>query len=221
MVSTVNKIKVAAIQFDIAWLNKAKNLQKLDALINQNVTPSSIDLLLLPETFSTGFSIRESGCEEPEQGGIVLTWMKNKAKILNCAVCGSVLVESPIARSEQTGHSGPPKKLNRFYWCFPDGNVLHYDKRHLFRLGNEQDYVVAGEERLVDGQLVEEVDVAGLNTDASGAAIPGDTIGQVQFETIPWEDRADRPDLDGDLIIAELGRQASLLLIHGCADGGI
>ena len=51
----------------------------------------------------------------------------------------------------------------------------------------------------------------GLNTDASGAAIPGDTIGQVQFETIPWEDRADWPDLDGDLIIAELGRQASLL----------
>ncbi|MFP7672950.1 efflux RND transporter permease subunit [Marivita sp. S0852] len=44
----------------------------------------------------------------------------------------------------------------------------------------------------------------GLNTDASGAAIPGDTIGQVQFETIPWEDRSDRPELDGDLVIAEL-----------------
>jgi len=44
----------------------------------------------------------------------------------------------------------------------------------------------------------------GLNTDASGASVPKDTIGQIQLETIPWEDRADRPDLDGDLVIEEL-----------------
>ncbi|MGB7243549.1 MAG: efflux RND transporter permease subunit [Sulfitobacter sp.] len=49
----------------------------------------------------------------------------------------------------------------------------------------------------------------GLNTDASGAATPKDLIGQVQLETIPWEDRADRPDLDGDLVIAELTEQLS------------
>ncbi|MCR9109269.1 efflux RND transporter permease subunit [Marivita sp. XM-24bin2] len=47
----------------------------------------------------------------------------------------------------------------------------------------------------------------GLNTDASGAAVPKDTIGQVQLETIPWEDRADRPDLDGDLVLEELTEQ--------------
>ncbi|WP_439124527.1 efflux RND transporter permease subunit [Marivita sp.] len=47
----------------------------------------------------------------------------------------------------------------------------------------------------------------GLNTDASGAAVPKDTVGQVQLETIPWEDRADRPDLDGDLVIKELTAQ--------------
>ncbi|KAA9009288.1 efflux RND transporter permease subunit [Histidinibacterium aquaticum] len=46
----------------------------------------------------------------------------------------------------------------------------------------------------------------GLNTDASGSSVPGDTVGQVQFETIPWEDRADRPDLDGDVIIDELNK---------------
>ena len=51
----------------------------------------------------------------------------------------------------------------------------------------------------------------GLNTDASGAAIPGDTIGQVQFETIPWEARSDRPDLDGNVIIDELNATASVL----------
>ena len=53
----------------------------------------------------------------------------------------------------------------------------------------------------------------GLNTDASGAGTPRDTIGQVQLETIPWEDRADRPDLDGDIVLEEI--QAQLDLIPG------
>ncbi|WP_439138811.1 efflux RND transporter permease subunit [Planktotalea sp.] len=47
----------------------------------------------------------------------------------------------------------------------------------------------------------------GLNTDASGAATPKETIGQVQLETIPWEDRRDSPELDGDTVIAELTEQ--------------
>ncbi|WP_292288633.1 efflux RND transporter permease subunit [Marivita sp.] len=51
----------------------------------------------------------------------------------------------------------------------------------------------------------------GLNTDASGASLPKDTIGQVQLETIPWEDRADRPDLDGDVVIEELTAQLSAI----------
>jgi multidrug efflux pump len=51
----------------------------------------------------------------------------------------------------------------------------------------------------------------GLNTDASGASAPKDTIGQVQLETIPWEDRRDRPDLDGDIVIAELTEQLKLI----------
>ncbi|WP_300031780.1 efflux RND transporter permease subunit [uncultured Roseobacter sp.] len=51
----------------------------------------------------------------------------------------------------------------------------------------------------------------GLNTDSSGAAIPKDTIGQVQFETIPWENRADRPELDGNIVIAELTERLEAL----------
>ncbi|WP_439142413.1 efflux RND transporter permease subunit [Planktotalea sp.] len=47
----------------------------------------------------------------------------------------------------------------------------------------------------------------GLNTDASGASTPKETIGQIQLETIPWEDRVDRPELDGDTVIAELTRE--------------
>ena len=51
----------------------------------------------------------------------------------------------------------------------------------------------------------------GLDTDASGAATPKETIGQVQLETIPWEDRRDRPELDGDTVIAELTEQLQLI----------
>ncbi|MDW4497030.1 efflux RND transporter permease subunit [Sulfitobacter sp. D35] len=51
----------------------------------------------------------------------------------------------------------------------------------------------------------------GLNTDASGAAQPKDMIGQIQLETIPWEDRTDRPDLDGDLVMAELTEELAAL----------
>ncbi|MFK7881350.1 efflux RND transporter permease subunit [Roseobacter sp.] len=51
----------------------------------------------------------------------------------------------------------------------------------------------------------------GLNVDTGGSSAPKDMIGQVQFETIPWEDRADRPDLDGDIVIAELTEQLEAL----------
>ncbi|MEO9648874.1 MAG: efflux RND transporter permease subunit [Roseobacter sp.] len=51
----------------------------------------------------------------------------------------------------------------------------------------------------------------GLDTNTSGSTAPKETIGQIQFETIPWEDRADRPDLDGDIVIAELTEQLSRL----------
>ena len=51
----------------------------------------------------------------------------------------------------------------------------------------------------------------GLNTDASGASTPKDMIGQIQFETVPWEQRADRPDLDGNIVLAELTEQLSTI----------
>ncbi|MCW8876675.1 MAG: hypothetical protein OQK51_06395 [Kangiellaceae bacterium] len=63
--------------------------------------------------------------------------MIKKASDLNCVIAGSVLVEKST------------KKSNRFYWVYPDGSTYFYDKRHLFRLGNEQDFVVAGDDRIV------------------------------------------------------------------------
>jgi len=129
-----NKLKVAAVQFEISWLDKSANLKRLEELISKL---KSVDLLIFPETFPTGFAIDSDGCEEPLSGGEVLDWMKRQAARLDCVIAGSALVENQ------------GKKSNRFYWVYPGGESRYYDKRHLFRLGNEQDFVLAGEERLV------------------------------------------------------------------------
>ena len=81
---------------------------------------------------------------------------------------------------------------------------------------NEKDGLVAQVEQVVLAHPGVDTAFAfagegGLNSNTGGATAPRDTIGQVQFETIPWEDRADRPELDGDLVISELETQLALI----------
>ena len=129
----MSTLTITALQSSLYWLDKDANLamfnKQLEAITHQP------DLILLPETFSTGFAINLD-CAEPENGK-VLTWLKAQAHKHNAVIAGSVLV----AQGD--------KKANRFYWVKPDGEVSYYDKRHLFRLGSEGDYVVAGQARKV------------------------------------------------------------------------
>ena len=134
----MSTLTVAAIQYDIDWLDQQANFKNLEQLIEKHFTNNAgVDLLLLPETFSTGFCINKKNVQEPEDGGIALAWLKKMAQQYNCVVAGSVLV------------SKNDKKVNRFYWVFANGTVEHYDKRHLFRLGNEQDHVEQGQNRKI------------------------------------------------------------------------
>lgn len=134
----MSTLTIAAVQYDIQWLDQHANFKHLKRLISDYFKANTtVDLLLLPETFSTGFCINRKDVQEPENGGIALVWLKKIAQQYNCAVAGSVLV------------SQNDKKVNRFYWVFADGTVEHYDKRHLFRLGKEQDHVEQGQERKV------------------------------------------------------------------------
>jgi predicted amidohydrolase len=131
-------LKVAAVQYNIHWLEQADNLKSLEKIISEHFKiNTAVDLLLLPETFSSGFCINNNEAEEPESGGIVLAWLQHMAIQYNCVVAGTVLVKQN------------EKKVNRFYWAWPNGSVDYYDKRHLFRMGKEQHYVVAGSERKV------------------------------------------------------------------------
>jgi len=132
-------LKIAAVQYDIQWLDKSANLAKLETMVRHFFADdhNAVDLLLLPETFSTGFCIDDVTVKEPEDGGTDLAWLKRMAKAFNCVVAGSVFVKQG------------EKKANRFYWVSPDGAVEYYDKRHLFRLGNEGDFVAQGKARKI------------------------------------------------------------------------
>jgi len=134
----MSTLKVAALQYDIQWLEQQTNFKGLESIIAKYFDENTaVDLLLLPETFSTGFCINSKDVQEPANGGSALLWLKQMAKQYNCVIAGTVLV------------SHEDKKVNRFYWAFADGSVEHYDKRHLFRLGNEQEYVAQGESRKI------------------------------------------------------------------------
>jgi prepilin-type processing-associated H-X9-DG protein len=134
----MSTLTIAAVQYDINWLDKQANFNNLEQLFKEHFADNAAaDLLLLPETFSTGFCINIETAEEPADGGIALSWLKKIARQYNCVVAGTVLV------------SQANKKVNRFYWVFADGHVEHYDKRHLFRMGKEHDYVAQGQNRKV------------------------------------------------------------------------
>ena len=98
-------LKITTIQFDIIWENKTANLQKLDEILRG--LPET-DVIILPEMFSTGFSMSPEKLAEPMTGEVV-NWLKIKALSLNAAVTGSFI----CAENGQY--------FNRLIWMQPDG----------------------------------------------------------------------------------------------------
>lgn len=126
-------MNIVLLQTDIEWMDVESNLRKIDLMVNRH---PHADLFVLPEMFSTGF------CMQPElvaQGmdGTIINWMKNTAQKFQCAVVGSV-----------------PIKENTYYYnrmCFvtPDGNLIAYDKRHLFSYSGENKHYTSGKKRVI------------------------------------------------------------------------
>lgn len=126
-------MNVGVLQMDITWADAPANVARIDQLLPQ---ADDIDLLVLPETFSTGFCMEPEGVAEPEDG-YTLTQMRRWAAALDCAVVGSV----PVA--------GEGRFYNRMYFVCPDGTTHWYDKRHLFAFGGENRCYAPGKERVV------------------------------------------------------------------------
>lgn len=126
-------IKLSAIQTNLVWENKQANLNKF-ALFAKNMEDT--DIIVLPEMFSTGFSMNVSAMAEP-MNGPTISWMCELASKKNAAVCGSIIIS-------EAGHF-----YNRFIFAEPDGNLNWYNKRHLFTMGNESEYYTHGAQRQI------------------------------------------------------------------------
>lgn len=101
-----------------------------------NAIPESTDLIVLPEMFTTGFSMSPEKFAEP-MDGLTVNWMIEKAKEKSCAITGSFICE-------ENG-----KCFNRLLWVNADGSFSTYDKRHLFRMANEDDHYSAGQKKII------------------------------------------------------------------------
>lgn len=126
-------VNVTIIQTALHWEDSQKNLTHFDNLLNSMKEKS--DLIVLPEMFSTGFTMNPQKLAEPLNGP-AFTWIKNKAQEKNCVITGSVAVEENS------------KYYNRLFWAEPNGEVSHYNKRHLFRMAGEDQHYSEGQTKL-------------------------------------------------------------------------
>ncbi len=122
------------VQPDLAWEDKAANLEMMERMITPLSTQT--DIVILPEMFSTGFSMNPRQLAENMQGDVV-QWMKVMAAKLRLILTGSIIIEEE------------GKYFNRLIWMQPDGNFGYYDKRHLFGFAGEDKEYSAGNKRLI------------------------------------------------------------------------
>lgn len=130
----VQDLKVALVQTDLFWKDKTANLAMLEEKIFN--LESVVDVIILPEMFSTGFTMDADEVAEP-MNLTTTKWMKQLSAQTQAVVCGSVVIR------EQGGF------FNRFLWVEPSGKVISYDKRHLFRMANEDEFFAPGQSNTI------------------------------------------------------------------------
>ena len=127
-------MKIALIQTHLIWENALENRSHLAQKITGFM--EDVDLIVLPEMFSTGFTMHPKSVAETMQGETV-AWLQHLAKAKNCAITGSLVIE------EQGNY------YNRLVFVFPDGKIQQYDKRHLFSFAGEDKEYTSGTEKLI------------------------------------------------------------------------
>lgn len=136
-------LRVALIQGDTRWHDPAGNRAYYGDLIAP--LAGKTDLVVLPETFTSGFSNEALANAEDMQGPTV-AWLRQQAVALDAAVCGSVQLRIDDAHAQAEGIA--PGVYNRLLFATPDGGLMHYDKRHLFRMAREHERYAAGTKRV-------------------------------------------------------------------------
>lgn len=127
-------LKVTLIQSDLFWEDIDRNLAHFSQQLATLKDPG--DLILLPEMFNTGFTMRSEKLAEAMMGK-TMTWMQQQSKAKNCVLTGSLIIQ-------ENG-----MYFNRLLWIRPDGTFDTYDKRHLFRMAEEDTFYTAGKKKLL------------------------------------------------------------------------
>ncbi|ERM80520.1 hypothetical protein P872_13230 [Rhodonellum psychrophilum GCM71 = DSM 17998] len=118
----IGLLKIAMVQTDLFWKGVTANLAMLEEKIW--TIDQQVDLIVLPEMFSTGFTMDAAEMAEP-MNFTTCKWMKQMAAQTNAVLTGSIIIK------ENSNY------YNRLLWVTPEGHVSWYDKRHLFRMAEE------------------------------------------------------------------------------------
>ena len=128
-------LTIALVQADTVWHDAQANRNHSERLLRAaprfGGPSAAADLIVLPETFTTGFSNEALATAETMDGATV-AWLRAQAQSLGAAITGSVQIREGA------------EVFNRLLWAMPDGTVHHYDKRHLFRMAGEHERYSAG-----------------------------------------------------------------------------
>lgn len=126
-------LNIGIIQADTVWHDPQANCDYYARLL-QEQDPLA-DIIVLPETFTSGFS--NAALERAESmDGETVAWLRDTAVSRNCAMTGSVQIRDG------------GRVFNRMLWAMPDGRIHHYDKRHLFRMAGEHERYAAGNNKI-------------------------------------------------------------------------
>jgi omega-amidase len=132
MNSSEEKLTVSLVQHNLKWEDSAANRNAFSDLFKD--IPET-DLVILPEMFSTGFSMDSKSLAETMEGPTI-QWMKSQAEKYQAALCGSLIIKEQQAF------------YNRFVFVAANGELRHYDKKHLFRMSNEHQFYQAGNSKI-------------------------------------------------------------------------
>ncbi|MAB56829.1 MAG: amidohydrolase [Aequorivita sp.] len=127
-------LKITLVQSELIWENASANRELFSKKFQ--TFEGETDLIVLPEMFTTGFSMNAKKLAEPNDSDS-LNWMISEARKYNCAITGSVIV------------SENDQFYNRLFFVLPDGTYEKYDKKHTFTLAKENETYTAGKERLI------------------------------------------------------------------------
>lgn len=130
----MSELRITLVQADLHWEDPVANRQMLEELL---VDVTGSDLIVLPEMFSTGFTMNAQALAEPMERSETVAWMREQASRTQAVITGSIVIlDDGVC-------------YNRMIWATPQGELRWYDKRHLFRMAGEHERYGMGRERVI------------------------------------------------------------------------